>query len=134
MLVCTTLGFIIYNAIPRALSASGLAIFFPESVGMVVAVLIYLLFTKQMKEIKSKSSRQSLLAGFIFSIAATTYILSVKDNGVNTAFVVSQLSVVISTLGGMIFLHEKKSKKAIFFTITGLILIFAGAILTTIMH
>ncbi|WP_281828683.1 MULTISPECIES: GRP family sugar transporter [Lactobacillus] len=134
MLVCTTLGFIIYNAIPRALSASGLAIFFPESVGMVVAVLIYLLFTKQMKEIKSKSSWQSLLAGFIFSIAATTYILSVKDNGVNMAFVVSQLSVVISTLGGMIFLHEKKSKKAIFFTITGLILIFAGAILTTIMH
>ena len=134
MLICTTLGFIVYNAIPRALSASGVAIFFPESVGMVAAVLLYLLFTKQGKELKAKSSWQSLLAGFIFSIAALGYIMSVKDNGVNTAFVVSQLSVVISTLGGMLFLHEKKTKKGYIFTIGGLILIFAGAMLTTIMH
>lgn len=134
MLVCTTIGFIIYNSIPKAMSASGLAIFFPESVGMVLAVLIYLVFTKQLGELKAKSSWQSLIAGFIFSIAAIGYILSVKDNGVNTAFVVSQLSVVISTLGGMLFLHEKKTKKGYIFTISGLIIILIGAILTTVMH
>lgn len=134
MLVCTTIGFIIYNSIPKAMSASGLAIFFPESVGMVLAVLIYLVFTKQLGELKAKSSWQSLIAGFIFAIAAIGYILSVKDNGVNTAFVVSQLSVVISTLGGMLFLHEKKTKKGYIFTISGLIIILIGAILTTIMH
>ena len=134
MLVCTTLGFIVYNAIPRALSASGIAIFFPESVGMVLAVLVYLVFTRQLDELKAKSSWQSLIAGFIFSIAALGYIMSVRDNGVNTAFVVSQLSVVISTLGGMLVLGEKKSKKGYIFTISGLILIFVGAILTTIMH
>ncbi|GAA3629238.1 GRP family sugar transporter [Lactobacillus hamsteri] len=134
MLVCTTLGFIIYNSIPKAMSASGLAIFFPESVGMVLAVLVYLVFTKQLGELKAKSSWQSLIAGFIFAIAAIGYILSVKDNGVNTAFVVSQLSVVISTLGGMLFLHEKKTKKGFIFTISGLIIILIGAILTTIMH
>lgn len=134
MLVCTTLGFIIYNSIPKAMSTSGLAIFFPESVGMVLAVLVYLVFTKQLGELKAKSSWQSLIAGFIFAIAAIGYILSVKDNGVNTAFVVSQLSVVISTLGGMLFLHEKKTKKGYIFTISGLIIILIGAILTTIMH
>lgn len=134
MLVCTTIGFIIYNSIPKAMSASGLAIFFPESVGMVLAVLIYLVFTRQLGELKEKSSWQSLLAGFIFSIAAIGYILSVKDNGVNTAFVVSQLSVVISTLGGMLFLHERKTKKGYIYTILGLIIILIGAILTTIMH
>ena len=134
MLVCTTLGFIVYNAIPRALSASGIAIFIPESVGMVLAVLVYLVFTRQLGELKAKSSWQSLIAGFIFSIAALGYIMSVRDNGVNTAFVVSQLSVVISTLGGMLVLGEKKSKKGYIFTISGLILIFVGAILTTIMH
>lgn len=134
MLVCTTVGFIIYNSIPRAMSASGLAIFFPESVGMVLAVLIYLVCTKQLKEVKAKSSWQSLIAGFIFSIAAIGYILSVKNNGVNTAFVVSQLSVVISTLGGMIFLHETKTKKGFAYTILGLVIILAGAILTTVVH
>ena len=106
MLVCTTLGFIVYNAIPRALSASGIAIFFPESVGMVLAVLVYLVFTRQLGELKAKSSWQSLIAGFIFSIAALGYIMSVRDNGVNTAFVVSQLSVVISTLHVFLFLFQ----------------------------
>ena len=68
------------------------------------------------------------------AIAAIGYIISVRDNGVNTAFVVSQLSVVISTLGGMLFLHEKKTKKGYIYTIAGLIIILVGAILTTVIH
>ncbi|CCI86800.1 GRP family sugar transporter [Lactobacillus gigeriorum] len=134
MLVLTTFGYIIYNFIPKAMTASGLAIFFPESLGMVIAVLVYMLASGNAKELTNKSSWQSLLSGFIFAIAAIGYILSVKDNGVNTAFVVSQLSVVISTLGGMLFLHETKSKKGYIFTLVGLALILVGAILTTVMH
>ncbi|MQS77364.1 hypothetical protein FHL06_13695, partial [Lactobacillus halodurans] len=72
-----------------------------------------------------------LLAGFIFSVASITYILSVHDNGVNSAFVVSQLSVVLSTIGGMVFLHEKKSHHELLLTIIGLVLIVGGAIITT---
>lgn len=45
MLFLTTIGYVIYNAIPRALTASGISIFFPESVGMVIGVLIYLFAT-----------------------------------------------------------------------------------------
>ena len=134
MLVLTTFGYIIYNSIPKAMTASGLAIFFPESLGMVIAVLVYMLASGNAKELTNKSSWQSLLSGFIFAIAAIGYILSVKDNGVNTAFVVSQLSVVISTLGGMLFLHETKSKKGYIFTLVGLALILVGAILTTVMY
>lgn len=132
MLILTTIGFLVYNAIPKAMSDSGLAIFFPESVGMIIMVLVYILFTKQPHVLKEKASWQSVIAGFIFSIAAITYILSVKVNGVNLAFVISQLSVVISTLGGMIFLHESKSKRELTFTIIGLILIVGGAITTTV--
>lgn len=132
MLILTTIGFLVYNAIPKAMPDSGLAIFFPESVGMIIMVLVYILFTKQPHVLKEKASWQSVIAGFIFSIAAITYILSVKANGVNLAFVISQLSVVISTLGGMIFLHESKSKRELTFTIIGLILIVGGAITTTV--
>lgn len=132
MLILTTIGFLVYNSIPKAMTSSGLAIFFPESVGMVVAVLLYILFTRQPQVLKAKSSWQSLIAGFVFSIASITYILSVRDNGVNSAFVVSQLSVVISTIGGMIFLHETKSKNELRLTILGLILIVIGAVITTL--
>ena len=44
----------------------------------------------------------------------------------------SQLCVVISTLGGMIFLHEAKTKKGYIYTGIGLVLIVVGAILTSI--
>lgn len=132
MLLLTTIGYVIYNAIPRALTASGIAIFFPESVGMVIGVLIYLLATHRTAALKEPASWRSLIIGFVFSIASLTYILSVRDNGVNTAFVVSQLSVVISTLGGFIFLHEKKTGRGYVFTSIGLVLIVAGAVITSV--
>lgn len=132
MLLLTTVGYVIYNAIPRALTASGIAIFFPESVGMVIGVLVYFLATRQMGALRERASWRSLVIGFVFSIASLAYILSVRDNGVNTAFIVSQLSVVISTLGGFIFLGERKSKRGYVLTITGLVLIVVGAIITSI--
>ncbi len=131
MLILTTIGFLVYNSIPKAMTSSGLAIFLPESVGMVIAVLLYIIFTRQPRVLREKASWQSLLAGFIFSVASITYILSVHDNGVNSAFVVSQLSVVLSTIGGMVFLHEKKSHHELLLTIIGLVLIVGGAIITT---
>ena len=132
MLLLTTIGYIIYNAIPRALTTSGIAIFFPESVGMVIGVLIYIFATHRTTALREPASWRSLIIGFVFSIASLTYILSVRDNGVNTAFVVSQLSVVISTLGGFIFLHERKSKRGYIFTSIGLVLIVVGAIITSV--
>lgn len=132
MLLLTTIGFLIYNAIPRALTSSGLAIFLPESIGMVIAVLLYIAVTRQPQVLKDKASWQSLIAGFIFSIAAISYILAVRDNGVNSAFVVSQLSVVLSTIGGMVFLHESKTRHELKLTIVGLVLIVGGAVVTTI--
>ena len=133
MLILTTLGFVIFNAIPKALSASGVAIFLPESIGMSLAVLLFLSLKRNFKQVvKEKSSWRNLMGGFIFSIASLAYILSVNDNGVNTAFVVSQLSVVISTIGGLLVLKEYKSHRELLFTVAGLILVITGAIVTTI--
>ncbi len=74
----------------------------------------------------------NMIGGLIFSIAAVSYIFSVRDNGVNTAFIVSQVSVVISTLGGMLVMHENKSRREMVFTLTGLVLIIGGAVVTSI--
>ncbi len=132
MLILTSAGYWVYNSIPRGLSESGLAIFLPESIGMVLAAVIYILATKQGNVFKEKTSWTNIIGGLIFSFAAVTYILSVKANGVNTAFVVSQVSVVISTLLGMVWMHETKSRRELMYTIMGLVLIVAGAVITTI--
>lgn len=132
VLVLTTIGYLIYNTLPKGMSSSGLAIFFPESVGMIVAVIVYLAITNSLKTLKDPKSWQHIISGLIFSVAAITYIFSVKENGVNTAFVVGQISVVLSTLGSLIFLHESKTKRELAFTIVGLLVIVGGAIVTTI--
>ncbi|MBU9789701.1 GRP family sugar transporter [Lentilactobacillus sp. IMAU92037] len=132
MLVLTSAGYWVYNSIPRGLSDSGLAIFLPESIGMVIAVLVYLAVTKQGIVFKEKTSWLNIIGGLVFSFAAVTYILSVKANGVNTAFVVSQVSVVISTLLGMVWMHETKSRRELSYTLLGLLMIVAGAVITTL--
>ncbi|MCI1923780.1 MAG: GRP family sugar transporter [Lentilactobacillus buchneri] len=132
MLIFTTIGYCIYESIPKGLQSSGIAIFLPESIGMCVGVLIYLLFSGQMSAFKEKTSWLNSIGGIVFSFAAVSYIYSVRYNGVNTAFIVSQLSVVISTLGGMLVMHESKSKRELTFTLIGLVLIIGGAFITSV--
>lgn len=132
VLVLTTLGYIISSSIPKALKGDGVMIFLGETIGMMIATLIYLIGSKQIKVLKEKQSYQVIPAGIIYAIAALSYIISVQMNGVNLAFVMSQLCVVISTLGGIVFLHEQKTKKGYIYTVIGLVLIVAGAVLTSV--
>lgn len=132
LLALTTLGYVAANSIPKALKGSGFMIFFGETVGMMIAVFIYLVATKKLGALKEKQSYQTIPAGIVYAIGALTYIISVQSNGVNLAFVMSQLCVVISTLGGIIVLHEHKSRKGYIYTGIGLVLIIAGAVLTSI--
>lgn len=132
VLVLTTLGYIISSSIPKALKGDGVMIFLGETIGMMIATLIYLIGSKQIKVLKEKPSYQVIPAGIIYAIAALSYIISVQMNGVNLAFVMSQLCVVISTLGGIVFLHEQKTKKGYIYTVIGLVLIVAGAVLTSV--
>ena len=132
VLVLTTLGYIISSSIPKALKGDGVMIFLGETIGMMIATLIYLIGSKQIKVLKEKQSYQVIPAGIIYAIAALSYIISVQMNGVNLAFVMSQLCVVISTLGGVVFLHEQKTKKGYIYTVIGLVLIVAGAVLTSV--
>ena len=132
VLALTTLGYITSSSIPKALKGDGVMIFLGETIGMMIATLIYLIGSKQIKVLKEKQSYQVIPAGIIYAIAALSYIISVQMNGVNLAFVMSQLCVVISTLGGIIFLHEQKTKKGYIYTVIGLALIVAGAVLTSV--
>ena len=55
--------------------------------------------------------------------------LSIEANGVALGFTLSQMNVVVATLGGMLLLHETKTSKETKFTLGGLILVVAGGLL-----
>ncbi|CAJ1227096.1 GRP family sugar transporter [Lactiplantibacillus xiangfangensis] len=131
VLLPTTVGYWIYSALPKAVSASGVAIFFPQMLGMCLAALLYALIGgKGLSAFKERTSWLNASAGMIFGVSALAYIFSAKANGVATAYVITQLSVVISTLGGMLVLHEHKTKRELSLTLIGLGLIVVGSVMT----
>lgn len=132
LLILTTFGYVASSSIPKALKGSSISIFFGETVGMLIAVFIYTLVTGNLKAWAQKTTVYCGTAGILYGIAQLAYVYSIVPFGVNTAFVVSQLCVVISTLGGLIFLHEKKSRRGLIYTLIGLALIIVGAVMTTL--
>ncbi|MFR0599952.1 GRP family sugar transporter [Lactobacillus equicursoris] len=128
-LILTTVGYLVYSAFPKTISANAESMFLPQTLGILLGAIIYLLFSKQQIAFKQKASYLDIFAGIAFGIAAYTYIISAQLNGVTNAFIYGQLSVIISTLGGMTLLGEKQEGKELLTTLAGLALIVVGAVL-----
>lgn len=88
-----------------------------------------MIFTKQLHVVRENVSYLDVFAGIVFGLGAFTYIISAQLNGVTAAFIYSQLSVIISTIGSMVFLGEKKYGREFKATLLGLVLIVFGAII-----
>jgi len=129
-LLLTTIGYWIYSSFPKTINADAQTIYFPQMLGILIGAFLYLFCTRQIKEVREKISWLDAAGGMLFGAGALAYIFSAKLNGVTSAFIFSQLSVVISTLGGMYLLHENKTGRELKYTYAGLILIIAGSIIT----
>lgn len=132
-LLVTGIGYLIYSAFPRfpILShTNSVAIYLPESIGILLGVTIYQLMTEGPRVFKQPEQYTNLSAGVLWGIAGLSYIIAARQIGITVAFVFSQLNVVISTLGGIYILHESKTKFEMRYTLCGLILVVVGAAIT----
>ena len=132
-LLCTTVGFWIYSSFPNmplVKSQEPQAIFLPEMLGILLGAIIYALFTDR-KSFVQKEQYQNIIAGIAWGIAAFAYIFSAKANGNTSAFIWTQLNVVIGTFGGIFVLHERKSSRELKFTVLGILLIVVGSVATS---
>ncbi|USS90623.1 ribose/proton symporter RbsU [Fructilactobacillus carniphilus] len=126
--------------IPRTAPMSGLQAFLPQTIGMVLVAVIYCL-TQVGKEnvFKEATSYKQIIAGFFFGIAALAYLVAAQPVskgglGLSTAFVLSQVSVVIATLTGIYMLGQKKTHKEMVATLIGLALIIVAAAVTAFLN
>ncbi|MFS1663797.1 GRP family sugar transporter [Streptococcus sp. zg-JUN1979] len=129
ILLWTSFGYWFYSAVPKMVNAQGLSMFLPQMLGVLVGSIIYAFF-KERQAFWAKESWQSVGVGLIFGIASLAYIFSAKLNGVTLAFILTQLNVIISTLGGIYILKEGKSKREFRLTYLGLLIIVAASIMT----
>lgn len=132
-LLCTTVGYWVYSSFPnipliKAQSSTG--IFLPEMLGILLGALIYGLFTDR-SAFRQKQQYLNILGGLAWGIAGFAYIFSAQANGNASAFIWTQLNVVIATFGGIFILHERKSKREMTYTILGIGLIVLGSVATS---
>lgn len=136
-LICVFIAVIgqwLYSAAPQAANVTnGANAFFPQAIGMVLTAIVYALFqVKKHNFFKDKVSYVQIIAGFFFAFSTLTYLVSANKsvNGLATAFVLSQASVVLATLTGIYFLHQHKTSKEMTITVIGLVLIVGATTVT----
>ncbi|RAM12290.1 glucose transporter GlcU, partial [Listeria ivanovii] len=96
----------------------------PQAVGMVVAGLLFSI--KSSEKRFTKQTWLNMIPGVMWATGNLALLFSNKLVGIATGFSLSQMGVVISTIGGILFLGEKKTKKELVLVIIGVILVIVG--------
>ncbi|MCU5198502.1 GRP family sugar transporter, partial [Bacillus mobilis] len=107
MLLISTLGYLVYVVIIRLFGIDGWSALLPQAIGMVLGGLM-LTFKHQPF---NKYAIRNIIPGLIWAAGNMFLFISQPRVGVATSFSLSQMGIVISTLGGIFILGEKKTKR-----------------------
>lgn len=122
----SSFGLIGYAVIPRMFGLNGWDMLLPQAIAMWISMAIIVSRIKDNQMWNSKSW-QNIATGMCFAIANLAILLSNELNGVAVGYTLSQLNVVVATLGGLFILHEKVAGNRSGRMISGLSLIVLGA-------
>lgn len=128
-LMMTSIGYWIYSCVPKLTNTAGLSLFLAQAIGIAVSGIVIVLLLRP-NTICKKESMKNILPGIFYGVAAVVYIIAAKENGVTLAYLIGQLNVVVSTLGGILIFHEFETNHEIFVKICGLTFIVIGSLIT----
>ena len=123
-LLVSTLGYLGYAVIARFFGVSGWSALFPQAIGMALGGFI---ITYRHKPF-NKYTLLNIFPGLFWAAGNMFLFISQPKVGVAISYSLSQTGVVISTLGGIFLLKEKKTKRQLLFIGIGIILIIIGVI------
>lgn len=123
ILLISTVGYVVYVVIAQIFGVDGMNALFFQSIGMAIGGLI--LSAKH--ETSIKSTVWNLIPGVIWGIGNLFMFYSQPKVGVATSFSLSQLLVIVSTLGGIFLLGERKDKRQMTGIWAGIVLIVIAA-------
>ncbi|GBG97489.1 GRP family sugar transporter [Lactococcus termiticola] len=134
-LTYSTIGYVAYVILFNNLSDlwfhvkfDTLTIILPMSIGMMIGAYALAGFKVKIEKVVFKN----LFVGLMWGVGNIFMLLTAATAGNAIAFSFSQLGVIISTLGGIFFLGEKKTSKEIRYITIGTLLFILGAILLTV--
>lgn len=126
VLIYSTFGYISYTVLfNNILKFDVLTVILPMSVGMIVGAAGFSKFKVDFGPLVLKNA----LVGLLWGLGNVFMLLAANTAGLAIAFSFSQLGAIVSVLGGIFFLHEKKSKKEAIWLTVGITLFILGAVL-----
>ncbi|MDA1935526.1 RhaT/GlcU family sugar-proton symporter [Bacillus cereus] len=125
MLLISTLGYLVYVVFIRLFGIDGWSALLPQAIGMVLGGIL-LTFKHQPF---NKYAIRNIIPGLIWAAGNMFLFISQPRVGVATSFSLSQMGIVISTLGGIFILGEKKTKRQFIAIVIGIIFIIAAGIM-----
>ncbi|PLT35023.1 GRP family sugar transporter [Bacillus sp. V5-8f] len=125
VLAISSLGFLGYVVIVRWFNIEGWAAILPQSIGMLSGAIFLSLRHKPF----TKYAVRNILTGIMWAVGNIGLLLANPKVGVAIAFSLSQMGIVISTLGGIFLLGEKKSRKQLAYVIIGCSLVITGGVM-----
>lgn len=134
-LAYSTLGYVAYVILFNNLSSlwfhvkfDTLTIILPMSVGMMIGAVVLAGGKIKLEGVVVKN----IAVGLMWGVGNVFMLLAASLAGNAIAFSFSQLGVIISTLGGIFFLGEQKTRKEMGYITIGTVLFVLGAILLAI--
>jgi len=122
ILLLSTFGYLVYVVVARLFNVDGWAALFPQAIGMVLGGIILTFKHKPF----NKYAIRNILPGLIWAAGNMFLFISQPRVGVATSFSLSQMGIIISTLGGIFLLGEKKTKRQFIAIIIGIAFIVAA--------
>lgn len=124
-LILSTLGYLGYTVVVTATGVDTKAMVLPQALGMVIGASMFALGKKAFEKETYKNIITGLVwgTGNFFMFEATTLV------GLAVSFSFSQMGIVISTFGSILFLGEKKTKKEWVYVILGSLMVIVGGFL-----
>ncbi|EEH64355.1 sugar transport protein [Gleimia coleocanis DSM 15436] len=103
----------------------------PMGIGILFSGVVFTLYLSKAypQPLFTKKLGYLVGPGCMWALGNLTLLISSSKLGVATGFTLSQLGVVISTLGGIFLLGEKRTKKEMVFVLVGVTLVVGGGIL-----
>lgn len=127
-LLLSSLGFVAYGSAPTAFHLQSWDVLFPQAVA-IFATYVIISSTQKDNQMWAPATWKNMITGLCDVIGNFTLIFSIGLNGEAVGYTFSQMSVIVSTLGGFLILHEVKTKRETGMTLAGLVFVVIGAIL-----
>lgn len=123
-LLFSTIGYASYNAIINIFDVKPMAVILPQALGMVLGAL----FFGRAKIRIEKVVFLNMSSGLLWGLGNICMLSAMKLIGLAVSFSLSQTGIIISTLGGIYLLGEKKTSLEMKYIITGCLCVILGGI------